>query len=195
MPRFVQAALMAAAVLLVPASATRAGDGDPGKYQGYYAYPPPVSGVDYGAGYAGGYAGGPVAPGYGPCPWMGGGMGGPGYPQLNAALYPCPRADIPTEVGGTMITNEAFNPHEMLYCHKYRAVYPPNYYKVRWHWGFRMSCYPAGKWYAIPIPVRTRIADTAKLKGTVVTVKYKSHIGIGSMFLPPTGSEYPLPKN
>ena len=55
-----------------------------------------------------------------PCNYMGGGpagtaLGGQGhYPQLDASLYPCPRPDIPAEVGGTLITNAAFYPHEML---------------------------------------------------------------------------------
>lgn len=187
MPRFVKAALLAATVL-IPASMLHAGDADPGKYLGYYAYPPPVSGAEYGTANGGGYVPGSAVPGTGPCPWL---AGGPGYPQLNSSLYPCPRPDIPVEVGGTMITNSAFAPHEMLYCHKYCAVYPPNYYKVRWHWGIRFTCCPAGKWYAIPVPRRVRIADTAKLKGTTVSVKYKSHIGLGAMFFPPTGSWCP----
>src|SRR5262249_19737958 len=47
------------------------------------------------------------------------------YPAIQASLYPCPKPDVPLEVGRTIITNPALAPHEMLYCHKYRALYPP----------------------------------------------------------------------
>ena len=48
----------------------------------------------------------------------------PGYVQLGAPLYPSPRPNIPIWTGSTMITNQAFAPHEMLYPHTYRAMYP-----------------------------------------------------------------------
>jgi hypothetical protein len=125
--------------------------GDPGQYMGYYAYPQPVQ-----------YAP-PV-------------QGGPGtyyvnpnaravrYPNLDASLYPCPRPDVPAEVGGTIITNSALYPHEMLYPHQYRALYPPFYYK-------RMVFWPR-----------------YELKGTEVKVKYKSCISPFSLFSPPVST-------
>jgi len=78
------------------------------------------------------------------------------YPQLNSSLYPCPRLDIPQEVGSTMITNQAFYPHEMLYAHQYRAIYPPFYYENK----CGITCLPF-----IPRPC---------VAGTVVSVKYKT---------------------
>jgi hypothetical protein len=80
----------------------------------------------------------------------------PCYPPLNSSLYPCPRPDVPYEVGQTLITNQAFYPHEMLYAHRYRAIYPPYFYANK----CGLSCLPF-----FPKPC---------LKGTVVTVKYKS---------------------
>jgi hypothetical protein len=80
----------------------------------------------------------------------------PAYPPISAALYPCPKPDVPHEVGRTMITNPAFAPHEMLYAHKYRALYPPYYYCNK----CGLSCLPF-------IPKHP-------LRGTEVTVKYRS---------------------
>lgn len=88
------------------------------------------------------------------------------YVPIQASLYPCPRPDIPHEVGYTLITNPAFAPHEMLYCHKYKALYPPYYY----HNKCGLSCLPF-----FPKP---------KLMGTEVTVKYKSCCGLFS-YKPP----------
>lgn len=82
------------------------------------------------------------------------------YPQIQASLYPCPKPDIPYEVGRTVITNPAFAPHEMLYPHTYRALYPPYYYCNKGG----LSCLPF-----FPKP---------PLKGTEVTVKYKSCHGL-----------------
>lgn len=97
------------------------------------------------------------------------------YPQLNSSLYPCPRPDIPQEVGSTLITNQAFYPHEMLYAHQYRAIYPPFYYENK----CGITCLPF-----IPKPC---------IAGTVVTVKYKTCLPCG--FHPPManvcGLNYP----
>lgn len=57
-----------------------------------------------------------------------------GYVQLHAPLYPSPRPNVPYQVGATYITNPALNPHEMLYPHRYRALYPPYYYRVNGQW-------------------------------------------------------------
>lgn len=83
------------------------------------------------------------------------------YPQINAPLYPSPQPNTPTYAGGTMITNQAFSPHEMLYPHTYKAMYGPYYYKVR------------GSWICTPWGVRSH--DRWELQGTEVTVKYRSH--------------------
>jgi hypothetical protein len=90
------------------------------------------------------------------------------YPALNSSLYPCPRPDIPYEVGQTLITNQAFYPHEMLYAHRYKALYPPYFYENK----CGLSCLPF-----FPKPC---------LKGTVVKVKYKSTLPCG--FSPPSGA-------
>ncbi|MBL4885445.1 MAG: hypothetical protein JKY95_13035 [Planctomycetaceae bacterium] len=95
---------------------------------------------------------GPAAHGYG---------GYRCYPQVNAPLYPSPQPHVPTYAGGTMITNQAFSPHEMLYPHTYKAMYGPYYYKVR------------GSWITTPWGVRSH--DRWELQGTEVTVKYRSH--------------------
>jgi hypothetical protein len=111
-----------------------------------------------------------------------GGYGGYGdgvypacYPQLNSSLYPCPRPDIPQEVGSTVITNQALYPHEMLYAHQYRAIYPPFYYENK----CGITCLPF-----FPRPC---------IAGTVVTVKYKTCLPCG--FHPPIanvcGLNYP----
>ena len=92
----------------------------------------------------------------------------PCYPQINSALYPCPRPDVPYEVGQTIITNQAFYPHEMLYAHRYRAIYPPYFYENK----CGLSCLPF-----FPKPC---------IKGTVVTVKYKSTLPCS--FNPPFGA-------
>jgi hypothetical protein len=87
------------------------------------------------------------------------------HPQLNSSLYPCPRPDVPVEVGSTLITNQAFYPHEMLYGHQYRAIYPPFYYENK----CGITCLPF-----FPRPC---------IAGTVVTVKYKTCLPCG--FHPP----------
>lgn len=86
----------------------------------------------------------------------------PGYVYLNAPLYTAPRQNIPIQVGSTYITNQAFAPHEMLYAHDYKAIYPPYAYKVRGHWMWTpWGMYSHDEW---------------KLQGTEVNVKYRSHI-------------------
>ena len=95
----------------------------------------------------------------------------PGYPYLNAPLYTSPVQNVPYQVGGTLITNQAFAPHEMLYPHTYRAIYPPYYYQVK------------GSWMIGPWGVWSR--DTWRLQGTEVKVKYRSHIPLLTGFLAP----------
>ena len=84
------------------------------------------------------------------------------YPQLNSPLYPAPRQDIPLQVGGTAFTNHAFAPHEMLYRHTYRGLYPPYFYEVK-------------GWY-IWTPLGAESHDNWDLRGTEVTVKYRTSI-------------------
>jgi hypothetical protein len=96
---------------------------------------------------------------------------GQGYPQTGAALYPAPLPGIPHQVGGTSIANPAFQPHEMLYPHQYKAMYGPYYYQVH------------GGWMVTPFGVWSQ--ENWKLKGTEVDVKYKSHISPFSFFAPP----------
>ncbi|MCA9083897.1 MAG: hypothetical protein KDA81_07565 [Planctomycetaceae bacterium] len=98
-------------------------------------------------------------------------MGG-GYGQGNtAALYPAPKPGIPHQVGGTAIVNQAFHPHEMLYPHQYRAMYGPYYYKVN------------GGWVLTPFGIWSK--EHWQLQGTMVDVKYNSHISPFTMFKPP----------
>lgn len=97
----------------------------------------------------------------------------PGYVYLNAPLYPSPQPNVPPEVGSSVITNQALAPHEMLYAHKYHAMYPPFYYKVD------------GRWVATRNGLLNR--ETWKLQGTEVKVKYHSHISPFALFVPPVG--------
>jgi hypothetical protein len=85
-----------------------------------------------------------------------------GYPNTNAPLYPTPVPWVPYQVGSSVITNQAFYPHEMLYPHKYRAIFPPYYYEV------------GGCWKLFPTGVGS--AECWRLRGTVVKVKYNSTI-------------------
>ncbi len=110
---------------------------------------------------------GPVYSGYAQMSPQQGGS----YPQTGAALYPAPRPGIPHQVGGIAIENPAFHPHEMLYAHQYKAMYPPYYYKVN------------GGWMVSPFGVWSR--EDWKLQGTQVDVKYKSHISPLTLFKPP----------
>lgn len=93
------------------------------------------------------------------------------YPQLNAPLYPSPVQYTAPWTGGTVITNQAFAPHEMLYPHTYHAMYPPFYHKVK------------GSWIVTPFGVRQH--EHWKLQGTEVTVKYRSSYPVFSNFVPP----------
>lgn len=93
------------------------------------------------------------------------------YPYLNAPLYPSPAQDVPVQVGGTMITNQAFAPHEMLYPHEYRGMYAPYYYKVK------------GCWLWTPFGIESH--DKWELMGTEVKVKYRSTYSPLSGFIPP----------
>ncbi|MEM9701961.1 MAG: hypothetical protein AAF907_05915 [Planctomycetota bacterium] len=101
-----------------------------------------------------------------------------GYVALNAPLYPSPRQDIPVQVGGTMITNPAFAPHEYLYAHDYNALYGPFYHRARGHW------------VITPWGVRTR--EKWDLVGTEVKVKYRSRIPFFTGFKTPFNSRHTL---
>jgi hypothetical protein len=96
---------------------------------------------------------------------------GYGYPYLNAPLYPSPQPNVPVQVGSSVYTNQAFAPHEMLYPHTYRAMYPPFYFHVR------------GKWMVTPWGVWSH--DHWVLQGTKVQVKYRSQKPMLSLFCPP----------
>jgi hypothetical protein len=95
----------------------------------------------------------------------------PGYPQTGAALYPAPVPGIPHQVGGTVIANPALQPHEMLYGHEYKALYPPYYYQVN------------GEWLVTPFGVWSQ--EHWKLKGTEVNVRYRTSVSPFSLFTPP----------
>ncbi len=95
--------------------------------------------------------------------------GAPQHP--GTALYPSPIPGIPQQMGGTAISNQFLNPHEMLYAHEYRAMYPPYSYKVN------------GKWMVTPFGVWSH--EDWHLQGTVVDVKYKSSISPFALFKPP----------
>ncbi|MCH2203475.1 MAG: hypothetical protein MK102_16030 [Fuerstiella sp.] len=87
------------------------------------------------------------------------------------ALYPSPVPGIPQQMGGTAVSNQFLNPHEMLYPHHYRAMYPPYFYKVN------------GKYMVTPFGVWSH--EDWNLQGTVVDVKYKSSISPFAMFQAP----------
>jgi len=93
------------------------------------------------------------------------------YPQMHAPMYPSPVPNVPTYVGGTLYTNQAFAPHEMLYPHEYKAMFPPFYYKVH------------GKWWWTPFGMESH--DKWELQGTEVKVKYRSSYRWFSGFCPP----------
>jgi hypothetical protein len=112
----------------------------------------------------------PMMPGHGPSGAM---MmpPPPRYPQTHAPMYPSPVPNVPTYVGGTVYTNQAFAPHEMLYPHEYKALFPPFYYKV------------SGKWWWTPFGMESH--DKWELQGTEVNVKYRSDYRPFSGFAPP----------
>jgi hypothetical protein len=98
--------------------------------------------------------------------------GGPaGYARLDAALYPSPRQDIPGYGGSTMITNQAFDPHEMLYAHRYRGIYGPFYHKTYRSW--------------VMTPLGICKSEKRVLVGTEVRVNYRSSISPFALFFPP----------
>ena len=103
----------------------------------------------------------PPGPVVGGVPGYGTGAQQSGYVRLNAPMYPCPRPNIPAWTGSTMITNQALAPHEMLYPHKYRAMYPPFYHRVH------------GFYFWTPFGMRSH--ESWKLQGTMVKVNYRSH--------------------
>lgn len=94
-----------------------------------------------------------------------------GYPYLGAPLYSSPVQDIPPQTGGTMITNQAFAPHELMYPHKYRSMYGPFYYRVK------------GNWIWTPFGMESH--DKWELMGTEVKVKYRPSYSLFSLFTPP----------
>lgn len=94
-----------------------------------------------------------------------------GYPRLSAPLYPCPQQNIPPYTGGTLITNQALAPHEMLYPHEYRSMYGPFYYRVK------------GSWIWTPFGMESH--DKWELMGTEVKVKYRPNYSLFSLFTPP----------
>ncbi len=100
----------------------------------------------------------------------------PGYVHLGAPMYPSPRPNIPIWAGSTMITNPAFAPHEMLYPHSYRAMYPPYYHRVK------------GGWILTPFGVRSH--EKWELQGTQVQVNYRSQYPelLKGKWYPPTTS-------
>lgn len=99
------------------------------------------------------------------------GINGGQYPQLNAPLYPSPVQNVPQWTGGSIVTNQAFAPHELLYPHDYHAMYGPFYYQVK------------GCWVWTPFGMRQHERWT--LQGTEVKVKYRSGYKMFSGFHPP----------
>ncbi len=95
------------------------------------------------------------------------------YPQMHAPMYPTPVPNVPAYVGGTVITNQAFAPQEMLYAHEYKSLYPPFYHKV------------GGTWWWTPWGIQSH--DRWELQGTEVKVKYRSSFALFSGFCPPVG--------
>lgn len=100
--------------------------------------------------------------------------GAPGVARVDGALYPSPHGGIPPYVGQTMITNPAFDPHEMLYAHRYRGLYGPFYHKTCRHW--------------ILTPFGICKTEKRVLMGTEVRVNYKSHISPFALFWPPVSN-------
>ena len=97
--------------------------------------------------------------------------GHPGVARVDGAMYPSPQPGIPPYVGQTMITNPAFDPHEMLYAHRYRGLYGPFYHKTHRHW--------------VLTPFGICKSEKRILMGTEVRVNYKSHISPFALFWPP----------
>lgn len=97
---------------------------------------------------------------------------GRAYPRLNAPLYPAPVQYTPPWNGAAIITNQALSPHEMLYPHEYRAMYPPFYHRVKGHW--------------IVTPFGVKQNETWRLQGTEVKVNYRAYRNpFARFFYPP----------
>lgn len=106
------------------------------------------------------------------------------YPNLDSSLYPCPRPNVPIEMGGSVITNSYMYPHEMLYHHHYKALYPPYYYKVKWRYGVRMQMVTTDSGATVPMMYQTKVMHKVALKGTEVDVRY-DHWSPFDLFMPP----------
>ena len=104
-------------------------------------------------------------------PMASGGVVSSGASASPGALYPSPGSRIPHQVGSSLIPHEAFHPHEMMYKHRYRAMYGPYFYQVH------------GGWIVTPFGVWSK--ENWKLKGTTVDVKYNTHISPFTLFHPP----------
>lgn len=94
-----------------------------------------------------------------------------GYVHLGAPLYPSPRTNIPAWTGVTVVPTPALAPHEMLYPHTYRAIYPPYYHRVK------------GGYIWTPFGMRSH--EKWELQGTQVQVKYRSEYPLLKPFHPP----------
>jgi len=103
----------------------------------------------------------------------------PGYVYLGASMYPSPQPNIPIWTGSTFIPTPALAPHEMLYPHTYRALYPPYYHRVK-------GCYA---W----TPFGMKSHEKWELQGTMVQVKYRSHYPLFHEFHPPKISTWGPP--
>jgi hypothetical protein len=84
-----------------------------------------------------------------------------GYVHLGASMYPSPQPHVPIWTGATFVPTPALAPHEMLYPHTYRALYPPYYHRVK------------GRYYWTPFGMKSH--EKWQLQGTLVEVKYRSH--------------------
>jgi len=91
-------------------------------------------------------------------------------PTYSAPMYPCPIQNIPVQMGGTMFTNQAFAPHELLHGHEYRAMYAPFYYRVKGHW--------------LWTPLGIESHDQWDVVGTEVKVKYRTNYNPLGAFFP-----------
>lgn len=93
----------------------------------------------------------------------------PGYVYVGSSMYPSPQPNIPIGTGATFVPTPALAPHEMLYPHTYRALYPPYYHRV------------VGHYYWTPFGIKSH--ENWYLQGTMVQVKYRSHYPL--LFHPP----------
>jgi hypothetical protein len=74
----------------------------------------------------------------------------------------------------------------MMYAHRYKAVYPPYYYKTTWHYGLRWTMCKTPVGVSLPWLKPVKVASKTRLVGTCVKVEYKDHISPLSLFWPPT---------